>query len=175
MNFNKGPETLGNGELHYHSERAGRLAKDPHAFDECGPAKRRGFFSQLRSNRSLLFLFADLMGLILLISLYAFFFADADVWMKNGVEFRLSAFQYGEKVLVSLGTKASGPAHEENPEVVLRVEGREAERTVIDLKAATKGEVFWRTNVERGKAKEVKAEILFGGKRNILTAKIRKE
>jgi len=175
MNFNRGPETRGNGELHYHSERAGRLAKDPHAFDRCESAKRRGFFSQLRSNRSLLFLFADIMGLILLISLYAFFFADADVWKKNGVEFRLSAFPHGDMIFVSLGATVTGVVPGENPEVILRVEGREAGRMTIDLHAAVKGDVFWRTNVERGKAKEVKAEIRFGGKRNILTAKIRKE
>ena len=120
-------------------------------------------------------LFVDGLVLILLFTMYLFFFASTDLWKKNGVVFQLSAFSYGEKVLVSLQVRLPEKVPREKPEAMILIDSEKVGSTVLDLEETGKSEIIWRTSFSKGKAEKVRAEIKFGGKTGKITAKIRKE
>lgn len=99
-------ETFGDENYHYHYNREERLALSPRLKEslEEGGGGKKGFFAVvLRGNRGMIFLLMDVAILLILFLVYSILTAGGDaLWNKDGYSFRLSAYAYEEKVLVSL-------------------------------------------------------------------------
>ena len=173
-------ETSGTDEYHYHYNREERLAKSPRLKDCYSEEGRgKGFFGGLfRRNRSLLFLLADIILLVLVFVIYMFLTSTGeDRWRRGKYTFLLTAFAYENKAFISLKITREGPSNGTLPKVRVRLgleEGGE-ESTEPEL-PFNKDEVrFVRTVFPRNDSSLAFAEITLEGEQKVLSAAIKKE
>lgn len=176
-----GPETQGDGDLHFHYNQSERLrGVDPLIRQRAKDEVKKGFWYNVRKNKRLGITFADLVIILLLAFLLVPFLsrlADKEEW--GPVQFSLKAYSFDGKTLVSLKVKNTSDSSlldsQIDPmQVTFMLDKKPAVSLWLTLPGPGAEEIILRHQFdELGKA--VQAEILWGNKRRVLEKYIEEE